>query len=116
MTTAEQLQRIRQSFPPALSGAALHQAISAVLHKHLAPGVRYFLFGSEAAGSAWRSSDIDIGLWGNAPVPAVVIENIREELDRLPTLRLFDVVDFAEVSPDFREQAIKTAVYLDEQP
>ena len=115
MTSTEELQRIRQTFSPALSGPALHQAIGKTLCKHLGSEVRCFLFGSEATGATWKSSDIDIGLWGNGPIPAIVIEDIREELERLPTLRLFDLVDFAEVPPDFRDQALKSAVYFDEQ-
>ena len=49
-----------------------------------------------AVGSDW-----DIGLIGPA-IKRQLVENIREELDELPTLHTFDVVDFADVTDAFK--------------
>lgn len=46
------------------------------------------LFGSRAKGLSRPNSDFDIAVWGSSDV-----ENIREELDNLPTLYSADVVD-----------------------
>jgi len=98
----------------------LHQAIFDVLAKHLktepqdpsnrSGRTQYFIFGSEAAGTTFRSSDIDIGLWGPEPIPANTLENLREELENLPTLRTFDLVDFASVSEDVRAKALQNII------
>jgi len=70
------------------------------------------LFGSRAKGRAQAGSDWDIGLIGPAPLSGTVIENIREELDELPTLHTFDVVDFAGVPDYFQTAALKGAQKL----
>lgn len=67
------------------------------------------LFGSRAKGRARAGSDWDIGLIGPAPLSGNVIENIREELDELPTLHTFDVVDFAGVPDGFKSTALRGA-------
>jgi len=67
------------------------------------------LFGSRAKGRARVGSDWDIGVIGPAPLSGNVIENIREELDELPTLHSFDVVDLTTVPEYFREAAVRGA-------
>lgn len=67
------------------------------------------LFGSRVKGRARNGSDWDIGLIGPAPLKGGVIENIREELDELPTLHTFDVVDFADLPDYFRSGALQDA-------
>ena len=46
------------------------------------------LFGSWAKGTVHEHSDIDIAVTGVKD-----IENLREELENIPTLRSFDIVD-----------------------
>lgn len=67
------------------------------------------LFGSRAKGRARVGSDWDIGLIGPAPLSGAVVETIREELDELPTLHTFDVVDFAGVPAGFQSAALRGA-------
>lgn len=71
-----------------------------------------FLFGSEAAGLANRTSDIDVGILGAQRVPAAVVQQVRERLETLPTLRLFDVVDLTTVDDAFRTEALAHAERL----
>jgi len=92
----------------------LRQAIRGVLER-FAPelaGVRAVLFGSRARGAARPRSDFDLGLLGAAPVPALLLERIRDALEDLPTLVRFDLVDLGRASPAFRQAALDHAEVL----
>ena len=69
------------------------------------PAYRVFLFGSWASGEARERSDIDIGIAGPGPVEPEAMLEIRAACEALPTLYTIEVVDFAQVSPDFRKEA-----------
>ena len=99
--------------PRVLSGVSLRDAIRGSLQKFLDPD-RYqiFIFGSEALGVADRRSDIDIGILGSQPVPGAVMQQIREDLETLRTLRPFDVVDFSRVDESFKAEALEHAERL----
>ncbi len=83
--------------------------ISQILKRHLPVEYGAVLFGSRAAGRARPGSDWDIGVLGPAALGGAVIETIREELDELPTLHSFDVVDLTTVPEYFRETAVRGA-------
>lgn len=101
---------------PPLAGASLRRAVREVAARHLdLAEYRVFLFGSEAAGTARVGADIDLGLWGPRPLPAAVLQRIRDDLDKLRTLRPFDVVDFARTDASFRDVALQRIEPLDEQ-
>ena len=68
---------------------------------------RVFFFGSRAMGRGRERSDIDIGIEGPEPVPLVVLDDIKEDLDNLPILYKIDIVDFNRLTPKFREVALK---------
>lgn len=68
---------------------------------------RVFFFGSRVTESNSQSSDIDIGIEGPEQIPARIFSEIREDLDNLPTLYKFDLVDFKQVTPKFREETLK---------
>lgn len=70
------------------------------------------LFGSRSRGTARPGSDWDIGIFGPGPLRGAILERIREELDDLPTLHSFDVVDLATVPEPFREMALRTGTPL----
>lgn len=93
---------------PVLEGHDLRQAIRGVIGKFI-DFERYdvFIFGSEASGVAGSRSDIDIGILGPGPVPGAVMQQIRDELENLRTLRGFDLVDFARVDESFRTEALQ---------
>jgi len=71
------------------------------------PAFRIFLFGSRAAGTARRRSDIDIGIDGPAPVPFETMTAIAEDLEDVRSLYSVDVVDFQRVPERFRRVASK---------
>jgi predicted nucleotidyltransferase len=88
-------------------------AIRAVLKRHL-PAAEYhaYLFGSRATHRERPLSDWDIGILGPAQLRGAVLESIRDDLESLPTLHTFDVVDLAGVTDAFRRAALREAVQL----
>ena len=101
------------SSPPALTGDSLRTAIRESVQKFLdLECYSLFLFGSEANGTADRRSDIDVGILGPQPVPGAIVQQIREDLETLRTLRPFDVVDFSRVDESFKTEALENAERL----
>jgi len=87
-----------------------------VIRSHLgSPAFRIFLFGSRAAGTARRRSDIDIGVEGPSAVPFETMTAIAEDLEDVPSLYSIDVVDFQRVPERFRQVAQERR-YLDLRP
>lgn len=96
-----------------LAGASLRAAIRDAVGTYLdLEQYHVFLFGSEASGVADPRSDIDVGILGPQPVPGSIVQRIRAELDRLRTLRPFDVIDFASVDESFKADALEHAERL----
>jgi predicted nucleotidyltransferase len=87
--------------------------VAAIVRRRL-PSAEYhvFLFGSRAEGGGRPVSDWDIGVLGPAPVRGAVLQAIRDDLDDLPTLHRFDVVDLSTVPDEFRDAALRGALEL----
>ncbi|MBI5293612.1 MAG: nucleotidyltransferase substrate binding protein [Chloroflexi bacterium] len=83
--------------------------ISRILKRHLPVEYGAVLFGSRASGRARPGSDWDIGVLGPTPLGGEVVQTILDELDELPTLHSFDVVDLTTVPEYFRETAVRGA-------
>lgn len=92
----------------------IRQALVAALERFRSElaGVQVVLFGSRARGTARPRSDFDLGLLGPRPVSALLIDRIQDELEALPTLVRFDLVDLARANPDFRAAALADAEVL----
>jgi predicted nucleotidyltransferase len=73
---------------------------------------RIFFFGSRVADFNSERSDIDIGIEGPEEIPGNIMIEIREEIDNLPTLYRFDIVDFGNVSTKFRDAAMRHREYV----
>jgi len=73
---------------------------------------RVFFFGSRVKKDNFPRSDIDIGIEGPDEIPAKTKLEIEEELDNLPTLYKFDLVDFKKVSSEFKKEALKHVEYV----
>jgi predicted nucleotidyltransferase len=85
--------------------------LRAVLRRHLPEGgYRAFLFGSRAAGTAAANADWDIGIEGPRELPGHILQRIAGELEDLPTLHRFDVVDMNAASESFRESAMRHTI------
>lgn len=71
-----------------------------------------FIFGSRATNLGDDRSDIDIGILGKNKLSPNTLYSIKEEIDDLPTLYSFDLIDFASVSPSFSQVALKNIIKL----
>ena len=88
----------------------LRKAVREAVAKHLDLQVyELFIFGSEATGIASPRSDIDIGIQGPQPLAKATIQRIRDELETIRTLRVFEVVDLNSTDPSFRQEALRHA-------
>lgn len=85
------------------------EEVTRILRECLPAHYGAVLFGSRATGKPRSGSDWDIGLIGPRPLAGAVVETIREELEELPTLHSFDVVDLATTSAQFRGVALRGA-------
>ena len=76
-----------------------------IVLKHL-KGYRakVYLFGSQAAGKAYRYSDIDVAILPLQKLPELTFFNIREELEESDVIRNVDVVNLAETDEKFRKR------------
>ena len=72
-----------------------------------------WIVGSEAAGTALPGSDVDVALEGPTPVDLERLARLRSDLDMLPTLRSFDLVDLRRTSEGFRREALRVAIPLE---
>lgn len=73
---------------------------------------KVFYFGSRIEGTALDRSDIDVGIEGPGSISPDRQFLLKEELERIPTLYSFDLVDFKSVSPQFKKHAKKHIEYL----
>jgi predicted nucleotidyltransferase len=72
--------------------------------------VRVFLFGSAARGAMRRTSDIDIALLSDRPLPRERLARLREALEEAPILQEVDVVDLAGVDEAMRRRILAEGI------
>ena len=91
----------------------LKKEIKSIIGEYLDLSIfKIFFFGSRVRGDNFSRADIDIGIEGLKEVPAVIKFQIKEKINNLPTLYKFDIVDFKEVSKDFKKEALKNIEYV----
>ena len=95
----------------ALTDGEIIERIIKTINKHL-PHARIILFGSRASGRHTPRSDFDIAIDVGAPIPLSTMFRIREELDMLPTLKMFDLVDLNSVDERFRRHIMRSGKVL----
>ncbi|HXG38724.1 MAG TPA: nucleotidyltransferase domain-containing protein [Bacteroidota bacterium] len=86
-----------------------------IIRRYLSDEYKVFVFGSWATGSALPTSDVDIGILGNQPVPWEIMHRIRGEVEAIPTLRRIDVVDLYAKEPTFTENILRTAILVENE-
>jgi predicted nucleotidyltransferase len=69
--------------------------------------VRVFLFGSRALGTSRPSSDIDIAILPDGPVPDDLVARLRDALEESAIPYPVDVVDLSRVDAGFRERVLR---------
>lgn len=91
----------------------LKQQISEIIKRHLvSKDYRVFFFGSRVKGDNRERADIDLGIEGPTEIPPRLKFEILDELEQLPLLYKIDLVDFKNVSPKFRQEALKHLEYV----
>ena len=83
-----------------------------ILRAHLPSGVRAFVFGSRAAGTARRYSDLDVALAWERPLGLDAIAALTEALSESELPYKVDIVDLSTVDRGFRSRAEGTAAPL----
>jgi len=73
---------------------------------------RVFFFGSRIRGTNSPRSDIDLGIEGPELIPGDIRIKISHDLEELPTLYRFDVVDFKSVTEDFKDKTLQKVEYV----
>jgi uncharacterized protein len=69
--------------------------------------VAVYLFGSHAAGTARKYSDVDIAVDARTPLPASVWAGLSEALEDSTVPWHVDLVDLGQTDPEFRRRVIK---------
>lgn len=72
--------------------------------------VRVYLFGSSAAGTARRASDVDVAVEPDEVLPPGVLARLREALEESTVPYDVDVVDLSLAGPDFRERVRREGI------
>ena len=83
-----------------------------IIKKYL-PEAKVYLFGSRACNSFNEKSDIDIAINNKDLIPFDVLYKINEEIENLPTLLSFDIVDLSKVDKDFKQQVLKEGILIE---
>jgi predicted nucleotidyltransferase len=92
----------------------LEQLKGTVLNMMRGQSTRVFLFGSRARQDHRPTSDVDIGVLSSDPSTPSRIALLRERIEEMNIPYKVEVVNFTEVSLDFREQALRDAVVWQE--
>jgi predicted nucleotidyltransferase len=71
---------------------------------------RICLFGSWASGTAGRTSDIDVAVLPQEPIPHHIFSQVRESLEESRVLYPVELVDLADVSEEFRARVFDEGV------
>lgn len=105
---------VRAVQPPAVEVLEVARQVAGIVRRVIGDrAYRVFLFGSWASGEARRRSDIDIGIQGPRRVDPALMLEIREACEALPTLFTIEIVDFATVASNFRQEATARILELE---
>jgi uncharacterized protein len=95
------------------SSEKLKSEIRKIMGKYLdLKSWKVFFFGSRVKGDNFPSSDIDIGIEGPVGLTAAKKLQIQEELENIKILYKIDLVDFNQVTPEFKKEALKFVEYV----
>lgn len=91
----------------------LKKEIAGIVGKYLnLSEYKIFFFGSRISDSGDEHSDIDIGIEGSNKISYEIMAKIKEDVENLPILYKIEIVDFKNVSSDFREVVSDHQEYL----
>ena len=86
--------------------------VKETVRRYLPEDYKVFIFGSRTDGTNHDWSDVDVGIMGPEKISFQTLARIKGDFtdSRLPYR--VDVVDFAAVTDDFKNAALKSAEYL----
>ncbi|MBI4081169.1 MAG: nucleotidyltransferase domain-containing protein [Candidatus Lambdaproteobacteria bacterium] len=85
------------------------EVVAALLERHV-PHCDVWVFGSRAKHQAKPYSDLDLVMAGDGPLPLATLAALAAELEDSALPFKVDVVDWATLSPSFRETIRSTSV------
>lgn len=83
--------------------------VKKIVLKHV-PATEFavFLFGSRVAGNAKALSDVDIGILGMKPLPAIITAGLESDLEESIVPFKIDLLNFYQVDEVFKNEALST--------
>lgn len=63
--------------------------------------------GSRVKNDNSPRADIDIGIEGPQKIPSEIKLSIEDEIEQIPTLYRFDIVDFKTIDDELKNEALK---------
>ncbi len=72
--------------------------------------VKVYLFGSRATGRAARTSDIDIAVLPETPLPEGVLAELRDQLEESSIIYTVDLVNLETAEEGLRERVLKEGI------
>lgn len=81
-----------------------------IVLSHIGGRARVFLYGSRARGTATRTSDIDVGIVPDQPLPPGLLSDMREALEESTIPYPVEVVDLSRTDSQFRDRVLKDAI------
>src|SRR6266446_5834326 len=85
--------------------------VRAILATHI-PNAEIWAFGSRAKWTAKDTSDLDLAIVAEKPIPPTALDRLRRAFEDSYLPIKVDVVDFANVSEEFRDVIRKQKVVL----
>lgn len=87
--------------------------IKQIIRRHL-PDTSYksFIFGSRATGTNRQFSDIDLGILGPKSLSPQEYISIKDDLDQSDIVYRVDLVDFTNVSDNFKQIALNNIIKI----
>ena len=73
---------------------------------------RAFIYGSRATGGDRKFSDVDIGIVSKRKLDTITLSDIKEAFEESDIPLTVEVVDFHNVSDDFKRLALKKIIKL----
>ena len=97
--------------PPIDISAENWQIVSDILNR-IVPGREVWAFGSRANWTAKEFSDLDIAIVSDEPLSMALMADVREAFQESSLPFKIDIVDWAAITPSFREIVEKAKVVL----
>ncbi|OGC51682.1 hypothetical protein A2982_03355 [candidate division WWE3 bacterium RIFCSPLOWO2_01_FULL_39_13] len=87
----------------------LRRQIKSIIKSSLGPSYRVYFFGSRVKGNNLERSDIDIAIGGPQKVSASKRLDLQDQIDNLPYLYKFDIVDLNSMPKEFSQKIMINA-------